>query len=432
MSSASKPASSTENPLDKASSGKVASEKVLSGKVKSATVSNTPDIEIQFEQFAKEQSAEFDKIASVMKSIGNMFLFGEPTQKMIFCLLKIYHENIMKINYKNTLQKTNDILKTLNSQCMFGLMEDQEGNLYATISEDPADDQDYYKKRNMMYSVLLQSNMIIQRYDEDDAKYYNNGQGIPNTTFNPIYWRSYKGEPTFKNVNGIKTIDHTFDKPSNKEVINQYVFSKHEEVTDYPAELRDKKTIRWIDSWKYLESRHKGKSFSPFKRYKGQKEEKTYQIFCNNGSTCTEAKLFGYCKLHNIKPKSCIAYWIGNTLPPDHILKSYCFDSTIPHEKKQLEDLANTYKSYISRNIKKYDNALNEKIQYALQPFALACPGCLANMQKYKNSVQKEDFLFNKWNYTQCYKKRTTKIIGGRNTRNNKVYRIRHTRKLKK
>ncbi len=382
-----------------------AAEKAPSASAKSASV--LKNTEQEYETFAKEQENEFKKIRAVMKTIGNMFYFGKPTPKMLMCLLKLHQEYIAKCKANKERGDSK-----LNLSCMFGLMEDDKGNLYATISEDPKEDLKYNEKRTMIYSILKQANINVTHHPIDA----DHGGTAKTITSDPIIgWRGdgkYFKEKDYKD----------FLLLSNK---REHPYDYLDTIRNYPIELS------WTDSWKYLQSRRTGKSFSPFKRYNDDITEKDgkktkYQIVCNNGSTCTEAKLFSF--IHNlneegekIKPVSCIAYWIGKDLPPGHILKSYCYDATNTEEKKKLEELTNECITILKKHSKYNDISkyfeFKKIFQNAVQPFALACPGCLANIQKYKNSVDPA-FEFNKWNHSKCYEKRVRQITtGGRRTK---------------
>jgi hypothetical protein len=242
---------------------------------------------------------------------------------------------------------------------------------------------------------------------------------------------------------------------------------------------------------------YSGPTFRPFKKYKqfevesAGKKNKKWMAECNNGHLCTESKLFAYSHLHNIKPRTFLAYWIGANEPPAHIIRGYCYRTThsVDELKKLLIDTVdketlNTIgqfyrennrggilkvidtlgnKGLILRIIDSYDKEiedekemlkdlmldsrpplqmallgngtppekeflqelemattsdkkvkLDEVLKSVLQPSAVVCPGCFANIQDYK------DGKMHMWNGRDCYFTRDSILQGGKQTKKQK------------
>lgn len=247
---------------------------------------------------------------------------------------------------------------------------------------------------------------------------------------------------------------------------------KKNETDMYDRIIRNKKVeVQWVDSIHYLRKRiievnqttkkitkYAEKTFRPFKKYKINKKTQEWSAECNNGHLCTESKLFAYAHHKKLEPISFVAYWIQNKLPPHHIIRGYSYrtdanteeiadanttilqaklNAQLQKETKLLNTLTNRclkvlmntqtgatvkyngffqdlYKLYINRSIaaEQADKFIFYKLRRIVQPAAVACPGCFANIEAYK----KGDMV--NWNSRDCYVKRkgipaTTFIKGG-------------------
>ena len=382
--------------------------------------------ESSFEQFAKEHTSEFGKIRNVMKEEGNMFLFGEPTPQMFYFMIKLYHEYIAKLAYCEA-NPTSTICG--DTKCMIGILQTSDGQIYVTISEDPREDSKYFAKRDLLLSIMHNANMNVEYPREDDIdrsalqsnrEVYNISKGNSIPSQNIKKWRG--GSNPAAPFNDPKYIPYLLTTATDESDM----------PFDYDERLRDKITVNYVDSWRYMHERRKGKSFVPFKKYEGYPASRLYEILCNNGSTCTESKLFGYYH-NNLKPKglgvvSFAAYWIGNDYPPNHHMKSYGYTPGIDDEMlnnlrvRCLEYAEALMKDNFQRNYRdKFDAIINNVVQ----PLALACPGCLANKQKYISGEIEQ------WNYASCRKKRTSKAMpgGARRRKTLRKKNRRHSRK---
>jgi hypothetical protein len=204
---------------------------------------------------------------------------------------------------------------------------------------------------------------------------------------------------------------------------NDYNYSSI--IKNYPIK------VRLIQSTEYVKKREEqGISFIPFKAYKESKVE------CIYGSLCVESKLFGYMYNQGKKwsdVKGYVAYWVGNKLPPNHILRKYSYIKTSTNEchsqnsesgacEKTDEDeklermldisfdlledstlselndaCKNTARSSLEApDVIKINDTCKEIMTNALQPIALTCPGCYMNWQSYINNIQV------KWDNSVC------------------------------
>ena len=100
----------------------------------------------------KEESDIFDRIRDTMKTMGNMFLFGNPTEDIMTLMLKIYHENLIRILMQPSIGYP-------SVECMIGILQLNDGSIYMTISEEPDEDAAYPIKLQSLFSILKQSNV---------------------------------------------------------------------------------------------------------------------------------------------------------------------------------------------------------------------------------------------------------------------------------
>lgn len=420
-----------------------------------------PDTNLQ--KFAKHQTNVFNTLRDSIKLNALMFAFGEPTPEIVHILSKIYHENIIrllsdlpdandgKVPSYNDKGNRSDRLK-----CMFGILQDTDNNLYVTISESPgfddipdsATDIEFMKKRMMMFNLLKSANINYTFPEERTFPV----DPIPSE----IRWRKgVAGGDTWDTIYEIEKLRKKIKDQSIKEImfLDPQYLEDNENL--YNIGIREKKMdVYWIDSWNYLRNRKTNPTFKPYKKYKLSKNGSTWQAECNNGHLCTESKLFAYAAENGIRVKSFIAYWIGGELPPEnHILRGYSYrtkataseqhgkseklladlDSTIRKEEGMLILLAKRCYNLIY-NEPPYKDLYGEssvkflrKFKNIIQPCAVACPGCFANIEAYKKGQM------NKWDMTNCYSpRRALKLKGGRAVKT-KRYRKKnkYTRKLK-
>lgn len=349
-----------------------------------------------------------ENMVDIIKQKGNIFLLGYPTNTITILMLKVYHENIVRI-----MNNVNLSINTL--MFMTGMLElyGEEGTIYVTISESEREGLDYNKKLQAFYSILVNSGCNVEFID-------GNSELILDT--------SYKTDVT----------DFTEDM---YEKIKDIVFLDKENRLNYSSIIKNYPIkVKLINSTNYIKKREDGFSFIPFKKINPDNK-----IHCIYGSLCVEAKLFGYMYSLGKKwddVKGYVAYWVGNSLPPNHILKKYNYikdtiddvklkkmtDITIELlDKDTVEKLNESCKNSLEQNEATtfYENSkcMNIFIN-AVEPIALTCPGCYLNWQSYINNIQV------KWDSSVCspvtggnkIKRKTKKIKQKNNCRRLKTF----------
>jgi len=336
-----------------------------------------------------EESDIFNRIRKSMKKIGDMFLFGKPTEKIMTLMLKIYHENLIRILLRDTLNTYPKEVK-----CMTGILELNNGDIYIAISEEPDEDPAYAVKLKMLVSILKQTNVNVTM-DEPGMR------ARPDTIFS---WRGresgsgYKAKVITKNQlqnnNNVMFMENPLENDSGN-----IKYNYDNTLWELPM------NVKVINSEIYLAERKKGNSFVPFKKIATGKKYKDEALFeCNNGSTCSEAKLFSYMYndlgLNFNDIKGFVAYWVGNDTPPKHIIANYCFSSLDPAENERLDELTRSCIPYLSETMKslytKYGSKSYNVIKNVINPLALACPGCVANYVPYTTGA------FSNWDNLRC------------------------------
>jgi hypothetical protein len=372
-------------------------------------------VNLPLESYAKHHTNVFSDMRESIKNKADMFLFGEPTDAMVKLMLKIYHENIIRLVSK----RSKNSAPMAKVKCMFGIYQDMEDNLYVTISESPGrvgnlrTDSLYNEKRAMVL-LLLESAGITVEFPE-----LNKGEG---GFAKPIVrdenrWR--------REDNKVYDIDQVrADIEANGPLMANMLYVNEEEAKDsdvdvYSPELREMPcgpeecVVNWIDSVDYLRKRAANQpTFRPFKKWEWEAGKSKWVAECNNGHLCTESKLFAYAALKGLKHKSFAAYWIGNTLPPNaHIMPKYSYRMDNAEELKKLEGLRDRCDGVLDlpEGLREGYPTFNNTLLSAVQPIAVACPGCFANVQSYING------RLVRWNQSNCYtpRKHAPEVSGG-------------------
>lgn len=349
-----------------------------------------------------EDNNMFNRIRDSIKKTGDMFLLGKPSEQILNLILKLYHENIIRL----LLQKDNEETKDL--KMMLGLMELNDGSIYITLSEDPREDPNFTKKTKMLYSLLKQCNVNVL-YPERDLLQDENKSRIPDVNRSNLFpdvMYSWRSSGPIITAGRLK---------NNAELmfIDEEAMVKGPTATyNYDDSIwAPKMDVNLIHSIQYLNDRKAGTSFVPFKKVKRAANGDT-NYECNNGSTCSESKLFSYLftnlGLNFTDIKGYAAYWISNNLPPNHIIAGYSFSNSIAEENKRLEELTDQTLPLLNSELysdllETYLNKFRNVFKSVVQPFALPCPGCFANYLAYKTN-RKE-----RWDNSQClpYSSRT-------------------------
>ncbi len=356
---------------------------------------------------------EFKKIRNTMKNgfvRENMFQINKLTDKIVEIIIRLYHVNIQCVHKDNNNSNRGKLTM------MSGILEDNHGNIYVTISEDPREDDKFYDKLNYFIKLLHNCNIeiIYPEYNlkndvNDDIKQQNK-VGNDKIIKNP----EEKTPEQSKFISKIDNIKGNYG-------VNVPTDYNDEVQMFYNVDISTPITVNLINSVKYLEKRINGKrAFEPFPKAdilesNGVKTVKN--VKCNNGSTCTEAKLFSYLYDNDKKwsdIKGGIAYWIKNDFPPDHVIKSYNYDeddnnedseentnikSNLPenelHKLTKLSQLIYDYKRpEYSNNFLKYINNnenYNKILKSIFRPIALPCPGCYMNFRN--GNYQNEKYI---------------------------------------
>ena len=378
------------------------------------------------EEFAVDDTGAFGRIRNTLRATGDMFLFGKPTPDILHIMIKLYHENIVKnLSFMDREYISSTIRdkilpgrKINNLQFMCGIIEMNDGQFYITISEAPKinkriEDKLFEQKEKILDKLLKSCNIKVDYPERKNSNKTISDMAV--TTFGTlsseeykIGWRSPSDKAKDKFVEGVlnPTIYDKDFKPfklSTHLIINQP--NEGSKSMNYNSDLWNKQyKVNMINSYKYLRQRiTQGKSFAPFKKYKF--DEPSADIECNNGSTCTESKLFSYVyndlkmKFEDIKGFS--VFWVGKELPPTHHIKGYCYSPSIEAENTKLEKLRDdclrildtgTRTSYMA------DSRFSDVLKHVVQPIAMACPGCYSNYLKYTKGN-----MGTKWDQEGCY-----------------------------
>jgi hypothetical protein len=407
-----------------------------------------------FESLALHQTLEFDALRKAIKKFAPMFAFGEPTKEMVCLMIKVYHENILRLLSDSKDVPNNQKLAKLN--CMLGIFHSEDNVIYVTISESPGvnkevnspTDKEYMAKRNMTLNILRSAGIDVRFPERGGETLSTFPEHHP-----PASTRWRKGTKQADNWETIYNHKKIVDAIDNNVTLKGAMFLDEHYKTDtkhiYDRRIRalEPKEVYWVDSYEYLKRREKkadghatGPTFRPYKKYSLADDKSSWKAECNNGHICTESKLFGYAAIKGFKAQSFVAYWIGKGLAPEnHIIRSYCYRTTQDEKEKAkylLEgegstkspsEIENEYLAEIidegeiklpalteqcfkplNSYLKGADTPLTElardqsdmfkkKLSSIVQPCAVVCPGCFANMVNYKRGK------FSKWDIRDCY-----------------------------
>ena len=364
-----------------------------------------------FEGFAINNSSAFSRIRTSLKETGDMFLFGKPTSKLLTIILKMYHENYIRnlcFNKSDNIKGTSEykkLKKENHVSFMCGMIEMDDGEIYMTISEAPAfkghiEDPKFNNKEEALIDILSACN-ITTDFPEDIETNEEISETIASVhrenTKNISTWRRYDDKTPQPGI---------LDKEKISNYENHLLISMPEAPSiglvsgiNYNDTLwRESIGVNIINSYTYLKKRkNEGKSFAPFKKY----NSKTQRVECNNGSTCTESKLFSY--VYNNLDKTWedirgfAVIWIGNDLPPNHVLNNYCYNESDPKLNTMVDELLeiNNFS-----NLGYTPEKIKEIMKLAVRPIAMACPGCYSNNLAYRSKDEMNNTL---WDQRGCY-----------------------------
>jgi len=331
-------------------------------------------------------SSLFGRIRESIKETGKvgMFLYGLPSKNVVALLLRVYNENILRNGVDNVALGYNNI------KLMIGVAE-LGGELYITLSEDPREDPDYAKKVKLLYTLLSNSNCRVEYPEHDDYVRQSNRNDLAITPSDLF--------PTTRIGFGYQLSDtnHGIRQAAWKKS-SEFLIAENQE--SYTMGISTPLRVFFIHSIAYLLQRRPGDSiygspnynpgsvmYPPFKRPQDLTSDgqPTGLYTCNNGSTCSESKMFAY--LHNMgnfnfaQISGYAAFWLGHQLPPNHIITGYNYTQDAP--------LFNEIRSVIKPIM---DTIITDSTEYKLnnfiQLFALPCPGCFSNYQQYTKNIK--------------------------------------------
>ena len=353
---------------------------------------------------SKAHDSLFSRLRSSIRQMGNpaMFLYGMPSKNVMHILARLYNHNVIRARIfekgvpgGRSVAVQTDYKKMLDFNMMTGIAE-VGGKLYITISEDPREDKGYVDKIKILVTLLHYANCKVE-YDPDEFSVppedvYQHF-GVTREQLFPDNLPMPYGIPITKTQFDSFKLEHFLIGGLN---YRQF------------AEFESRKvsvSVVLIHSFGYLLSRRAGdrgtpkqkspnagvtSMYPPFKRLWNSKGSGIYS--CNNGSTCAESKMFSY--LHAKSMFSGIqgyaAYWLGKSMPPNHIIPGYNYlvesnKGYIPSERTHLNELKEAVvremdptSSHILRT-----NSNGNVFDYFVQPFALPCPGCFSNYVNY-------------------------------------------------
>jgi hypothetical protein len=361
----------------------------------------------------------FSRLRTTIKETGQlgMFLYGKPSVNVTRLLLRLYNENIIRINQADSVPQLHDY-KSI--KMMLGVAE-VDGKLYIVISEDPREDTAYAKKIHLLYTFLRNANCNVH-YDEAEhlEKYVgkiNTSELFPTTKITTEHqvWGGQQGNRLRSGI---------WDK--NKQ------FLIAESATSYSSSLNDPLDVSFIHSLDYLLVRRLPDSetgsptespdttmYPPFKRNEDDSSGKVPTGFytCNNGSTCSESKMFSYLHTNHIFDRitGYAAFWLGNENPPKHIISGYNYSQT----DQKFGEISNVVLPIVYRAIGSGQD-LHHKIGNFIQLFALPCPGCFSNYSYYlgdkRIKVNVSDCI-HKGRFAQHYRKSLLTTRGGKKKR---------------
>lgn len=347
---------------------------------------------------------------------GGMFMLGIPDTQVLELLIRVYNENIIRIAKDVPPKDTVSELKA-----MLGVLH-INGELYVTISEDPREDEEYYKKTRLIVTLLKNTNCEVI-YDEeslfqddpDVAEVFGSKRAYLFPSI-PFVYRNAKRQTAV-----LAKSEH--DRVQGMLLLDTWR-GKGKEY-DYNKDLMQPRLkVHFIHSLKYLVGRRPedpqrpNLMFPPIKKTAGNSRPGFHE--CANGSTCSEAKLFSYIheKYDSIYGKDrtfsnisgYAAYWIPAKNPPKHILENYNY--TDDAYKSEFEEILSVIKRNAPDSVR--DATESQQFKYFSQLFALPCPGCFLN---YRNYISGDMFPYD---LSTCVKSRKSTLysVGGSRWRN--------------
>ena len=319
---------------------------------------------------------------------GGMFMLGTPDTNVLELVLRLYNENIIRIA-KDVPPKDFSELKA-----MLGVLH-IDGELYVTISEDPREDEQYYKKIRLIFTLLKNTNCNVV-YDEEEENIFDSDPEVAR-----IFGRSRshlfpKIPFVYRNAKRQTAVLSKKEHDSIKGLLLLDTWNGKGKEYDYNKDLMQPPLkVHIVHSLKYLVGRRPedpedpdkpGLMFPPIKK-NADKRPGFHE--CANGSTCSEAKLFSYIhgKYDPVYGKDSTfsnitgyaAYWIPATIPPKHILENYNYKDD--EYQSEFEEILSVIKTRVPGSIR--SEIESPRFTNFSRLFALPCPGCFLNYKNY-------------------------------------------------
>ena len=377
---------------------------------------------------------------------NSMFMFGHPTKLINDFLFSLYNENVIRNSRGKDLM------------FMLGVVELNTipNTLFLTISEEPNTDKDFYNKLGLLlnmiehllnisdqnqpgsksvHSTRLKKSLttsdpilnITNTHNTSNYSYFDDRITLLDITSNQL--TEIKKTDTYKGISVYSREDLDGYNNTYKDVPNIYNPSKGRSKGSTKGKLLPKETNKFrcllptnfkvhvIFNNKYILERRgteintnerSSQSFFPFIVKKGVKDP----MKCNNGSICTESKIFSYLHDHNLYENitGALAYWVGksNNITPlecANKVTSCNYHPTYSYEPDVIQNMVDYLekRDLLSHELLKLKS--NRQWFNMFYPYSMPCPGCYLNATNYK----KNNRIF--WDNSECHEHvKTTRI----------------------
>jgi hypothetical protein len=382
----------------------------------------------------KIEDSIFKRMRASMFKTGKdgMFMLGTPSAQVLQLLIRMYNENVIRIAMNVPSPE-----KLKNFKAMLGVLHIND-ELYVTISEDPREDEQYYNKIKLIFTLLKNTNCEVI-YDEQAL--FEEGPSKDQTVidiFGPTQSRLFPTIPfVYRNPNNQTAVltKMAHDNVNGALLLDTWSHKGGKEY-DYSRDLnKPLLQVHFVHSLKYLAKRRPedpaiaNLMFPPIKKVADSTRPGFHE--CANGSTCSEAKLFSYMHEKYDQPgersskatfdsiQGYAAYWIPMANPPGpgNILENYNYKDKAGDEyQTKFEEILSVIKRNVPDIIK--PEIETSRFRSFSQLFALPCPGCFLNYNNYVDNKMEP------YDLSTCVKSRTSRLYtsgGGSRRRRNKI-----------